>query len=281
MRSMNMQVMQHPLLEVTRIDQAPAAYLRACGTPFALFGSETQDSGNISYGIELSGRRYFVKTTDPEADVLLDHSSRVELLRNAAKLAKRCVHPSLPELLHVIESPTGPMLVYEWAEGELLRARAGAVATAHERFRGLPVEEILAALTSLYDLHARLAAAGYVAVDFYDGCLIYDFASRKVHVVDLDHYEPGAFRNAMGRMFGSSRFMAPEEFEFGEKIDQRTTLFNMGRAAAVFLGDGTLERSAFRGSDAQHAVVVRACRPRPDERFPSMAEFLDAWQAAG
>ena len=37
--------------------------------------------------------------------------------------------------------------------------------------------------------------------------------SQSFHVVDLDHYQLGAFSNEMGRMFGSSRFMAPEEFE--------------------------------------------------------------------
>ena len=54
----------------------------------------------------------------------------------------------------------------------------------------------------------------------------------------------------MGRMFGSSRFMAHEEFERGARIDERTTVFTMGRTAAVLLSDGTLERRPFRGSDA-------------------------------
>ena len=43
-------------------------------------------------------------------------------------------------------------------------------------------------------------------------------------------------------MFGSSRFMAPEEFERGALIDERTNVFTMGRTAAVLLADGTLHR---------------------------------------
>jgi serine/threonine-protein kinase len=81
----------------------------------------------------------------------------------------------------------------------------------------------------------------------------------------------------MGRMFGSDRFMAPEEFEKGARIDERTTVFTLGRCAAEFLGGGTLERPAFRGTDAQHAAMVGACAPAPDRRFQSVAELAQAW----
>ena len=42
-----------------------------------------------------------------------------------------------------------------------------------------------------YDLHDQLATRGWIAVDFYDGCLIYDFDHREIHVVDLDAEEGG------------------------------------------------------------------------------------------
>lgn len=270
--------MQHPLLETQQVDTAPSDYLGASGRVFTTFGPETQDSGNLSYGIEVEGARFFVKTTDPDADVLLDHSTRVLLLRNAVKIARRCPHPVLPELLNVIESPDGPMLVYRWVEGELLRARQNPA--AHERFRALDVAVIIEKLDEVIALHTEIVAAGYVAVDFYDGCLIYDFRTGRIHVVDLDHYELGAFRNAMGRMFGSSRFMAPEEFEYGALIDERTTLFNMGRMIAIFLADGSLQPARFSGGRRLHEVVVRACEPRPENRFSTMAEFYSAWGEA-
>ena len=81
----------------------------------------------------------------------------------------------------------------------------------------------------------------------------------------------------MGRMFGSTRFMAPEEFELGARIDERTTLFSLGRAAALFLSDGTLDRAPFRASDALYQVVAQACAPAPDQRFASVADFFSAW----
>jgi serine/threonine-protein kinase len=74
--------------------------------------------------------------------------------------------------------------------------------------------------------------------------------------------------------------MAPEDFERGAPIDERTTVFTMGRTAAVLLSDGTLERLPFRGSDALYEVIRRACRTDRNERFESMAEFSAAWRAA-
>jgi hypothetical protein len=51
----------------------------------------------------------------------------------------------------------------------------------------------------------------------------------------------------------------------------------MGRTAAIYLSNGTLDRAPFRGSDALYDVVRRACRETPQERFASMDAFYAAW----
>jgi serine/threonine-protein kinase len=277
--------MPHALIDREVIDQPPNQYLRSAGTVFAEFGELTQDSGNVSYGIEVAGNRYFVKTAgDPEdSRHVLDHPARVALLRNAVRLYESCRHPLLPRLYRVIESPAGPLLVYQWLDGELLgvpRARRDDPKSAFQRFRGLPASTISECLDAVFDLHDDLARLGWIAVDFYDGCLIYDFASGRLGVVDLDMYRDGPFRNAMGRMFGSARFMAPEEFQLGAWVDQRTNVFVLGRTALVFLSDGTLHPGAFRGSLAQLEVVATACDPEPSRRFGSVEMFCRAWDAA-
>jgi serine/threonine protein kinase, bacterial len=274
----------HPRLTSDAIDEHPGDYLRRVGRVFAEFGAPTQDSGNLSYGVQIGGERYFVKTAgnpdDPEP--FLSHAQRVALLRNAVRVSRSCRHPALPQLHAVIESPAGPLLVYAWVEGELLgvpRAFRDDPQSPFQRFRRLPPDTIEACLDTVYELHRDLARSGWVAVDFYDGCLIYDFRSGRLHVVDLDMYRQGPFRNEMGRMFGSSRFMAPEEFQRGSLIDEQTTVFALGRAAAIFLADGTLNPAVFRGSTALIPVIDRACQPDRSLRFPSMAEFYAAWRS--
>ena len=259
--------------EVGRTDDSPfAELLSGGGRIFAVFDERTQDSGNVSYGVDARGRRFFVKTAGrPNDDApRCDHAERVALLRNAVRLAKSADHPALPRLRRIVEYSAGPALVYDWVEGDLVRGSL-------DRIRGLPARDAAAMLTDLYDLHAHLAERGWIAVDFYDGAMIYDFDRHRLHIVDLDHYHPGPFTNRMGRMFGSTRFMAPEEFELGARIDERTTVFTMGRAASVLLSDNSLDREPFRGTDAQYAVMKDSCREYPGDRFQTVAELRNAW----
>ena len=267
-------------LQVQSITQTPRGFLSDIGEIFAMFDERTQDSGNVSYGVRVDGQRFFVKTAGLlETSAVLSHLERVALLRNAVNVRRSCGHHLLPGLHGVIESPAGPMLVYEWVDGELLNASAAErerPSSTFSRFRKLPLEEILVALDELYELHVELASAGWIAVDFYDGCLMYDFAHSRLRVIDLDTYARGRFQNTMGRMFGSERFMAPEEFERGAMIDERTTVFTLARTAKVLLDEEALTGL----SNPLTAVVGRALKPNPGRRFGSVAEFLGAWRLA-
>jgi serine/threonine protein kinase len=272
------------LLDVAKTPLSPREYLRSLGTVFTEFGAATQDSGNVSFGVEAAGVRYFVKTAGaPGAAAHLGHDARVALLHNAAELAESCTHPALPAFHGVIESAHGPMLVYAWAPGELLHVpadRRDDPGCAYQRFRALPPSELTAALAAFYDLNVALERAGWVAGDLYDGSLIYDFEGGVLHAIDLDSYHRGPLVNEVGRMFGSTRFMAPEEFERGASIDWRTTVFNLGRFAAVFLSDGTLDATPFRGTPAQLETMRRACAPLAEDRYASVSAFAAAWEAA-
>jgi serine/threonine-protein kinase len=74
--------------------------------------------------------------------------------------------------------------------------------------------------------------------------------------------------------------MAPEEFRLGAVIDERTTVFTLGRLAWHF-GTRLTERAEdFCGPAALASVVQRACRPVPADRHPGVAAFAEAWVAA-
>jgi len=274
--------MVHPLLDVKSINTSPGSYLHSVGSVFAVFDEHTQDSGNVSYGVNLGGKRYFIKTAGSHDDKgpYRQHWQRVTYLLNAVSLAASCDHPALPRLHRVIQSPDGPMLVYTWAPGELIRTtrveREDPKST-YQRFVHLPAAKIINVLDAIYGLHNHLVRLGWIAMDFYDGCLIYDFDSEQLHIVDLDMYHKGPFINTMGRMFGSSRFMAPEEFILNAHVDVRTTVYTIGRTAAVLLSDGTLSRAPFRGTDKMLEVLARACAEAPEDRYESMTDFYDAW----
>ena len=46
----------HALLAGASPTVEPEALLRSVGDVFAMFGRETQDSGNVSYGVDVGGR---------------------------------------------------------------------------------------------------------------------------------------------------------------------------------------------------------------------------------
>ena len=271
------------LLSTQQTHLTPAEFVSAAGHTFSVFDERTQDSGNVSYGVAAGGARYFVKTAGLQSAnaPALSHAERVALLRNAVRLAQSLAHPALPQLRNLVESEQGPILVYDWVDGELLNApaeRRSDPASAYLRFRQLPADDILKVLDAIIDLHCHLAARGWIAVDFYDGSLIYDFAAGTVHVVDLDCYHSGPFVNQMGRLFGSTRFMAPEEFERGAGIDERTNVFTLGRTIRELLSLG-------RGHDFLHgsaellALTARACAHEPADRFDTVHALSDAWRS--
>jgi serine/threonine-protein kinase len=262
------------LLECAAVAVSADELVRAAGAVFAVF---ERGSGNAAYGVERDGQRYFVKTA---GRVDAGHASRVALLRNAVELARSVAHPCLPTLHAVVAAVDGPVLVYEWLEGEVVGVPAEQrpdPVSAFQRFRALPAPALERCLDAVFDLHRVLAAAGWIASDFYDGSLLYDFATDAMRVIDLDHYHRGPFTNLIGRMVGSSRFMAPEEHERGATIDERTTVFTLGRTALVLLSD----EQAVRGSPARLDVARRATGDDPADRYPSVAAFAAAWRAAG
>jgi serine/threonine-protein kinase len=267
----------HPLLDARELGEPVDAYLGRIGRVFRVF--DRQDSGCVSYGVEVAGERWFVKSpTTAESAAPL---GRAIALHAAVR------HPAIIPLRNAIAAADGPVLVYPWVDGEVLyhatkppRMSRADPMSAIARFRCEPIAAIERVLEDVLDAHLAVARAGFVAVDLYDGCVIYDFAARCAALCDLDEYRPGPFLVEGDRLPGSTRYMAPEEHRRGARIDERTTVFNLGRAIRLLLDAGDDER-AWRGTPAQLAVVARATRSDPTDRYPTVGALAAAWRAAG
>lgn len=252
--------------------------MRSVGEVFTTI--ERHDSGNTSYGVKVGSERWFVKYAQ--------HAHGIRHLENALRFHAGVRHPAIVPVRGILRAGPGVATVSPWVEGEPLKdplALGGLPyadpRSALSRFRALAVAEILAALDALFDAHVAIAGAGFVAEDFYDGCVMYDFASRRTHLYDLDHYQPGPRVLDRDRQFGSERFMAPEEFQRGAVIDERTTVFNLARAAFVFLSEsprGGTSPESWRASRGLYEVAMRATSRDPDRRYQSVAEFVAAWR---
>lgn len=254
----------HPLLAV---DEVPAVepYLRTVGEVFRSF--REQDSGCVSYGVQLPVRgRWFVKEAV---------TGRARRSLDRAWAFHRVVrHPAIvPQLHRIAVADGGAAVVMPWCPGESLHGPARA------RFRALPLARVLRAIDRVLDAHLAVEAAGMVAVDLYDGAFLYDFDGDELHLIDLDEYRPGPFVLREDRLPGSRRFVAPEEWRRGSRIDIRTTVYVLARTARLLLDAGD-EEHAWRGTAAQLAVLGRATRADPAERPAGVREFTHAWRSA-
>ena len=171
--------------------------------------------------------------------------------------------------------PGETLYQYSFARGENARLDP---ASPYARFRALPTIRILDALDTIYDVHATLAEYGFIAVDFYDGCILYDFDTDWTYLIDLDEYRSGAFVLEADRLPGSKRFMAPEEWQRGAQIDQITNVYTLGRTAFELLGFCRMEN--WKGMEAMRAVAERAASPERSARHRSVIEFVKDWRSA-
>ncbi|WP_419886545.1 serine/threonine protein kinase [Paenibacillus sp. B-A-8] len=266
------------------------AWLTKLGVVFKVF--DQQDSGNLSFGVEKEGQKFFVKFAGAKPLTFdgnpLDAVSR---LIEAIPLYNELESKSLINLVSHFEVGTGYAAVFEWFAGECLHSHwlfAGEAKLSHPespfyRYKQLSVEQRLASLDVIFSFHELVELQGYVAVDFYDGSILYDFENDETRICDIDFYRLKPTVNDLGENFwGSSRFKSPEEFILGAPIDEVTNVFNMGATAFVLLG-GASDRSfaKWEASKAQYDVALRAVSLEREERFQSVAAFKLAWDEAG
>ncbi len=201
------------------------AWLREYGRVFAVF--DQQDSGNLCFGVESEAGRRFVKFAgartleypgEPAAAVArlaaampayeaLRHPTLVPLLAHGPVAGGRhCCSGRHQDLAQTTAPLDGYAAVFEWFPGECLHSHwrfAGANKFGHPdspnyRFVRLSLEKRLAAYGAILAFHRHVEACGYLAIDFYDGSILYDFAGDRTRVCDIDFYTPGPYVNAMG-----------------------------------------------------------------------------------
>lgn len=252
------------------------AFLEAYGEPFAVF--DRQDSGNLCFGVQGDGGRLFTKLAGAATErANVPPEAAIERMRAACVVYGDLRHPALLGLRAHHAVPGGYVQVFEWFDGVCMGRMYGQQA----RFDALPVAEKLAMYGVMLDFHVHVAARGYVAVDFYDGCVMYDFDRSITRLCDVEFYHKGPLVNGMGRMWGSGRFMSPEEFTLGAVVDEVTNVFGMGRMAFYLFGRGGEDSpGAWMAAPALHGVAARATQAERDARYQTIAAYRAAWNAA-
>lgn len=279
-------------------------FVQEYGKVFKVY--DDQDSGNICFGVcgerksgpallpENKGERYFVKFAGaPTERYEGTPGEAVERLKDTLPIYRDLRHPSLIELVDAREAAGGFAMVFKWAEGDCMGRMYPA---QHQRFMNMPLEDRLQVFRDVAVFLEYVNSRGYVAIDFYDGSVLYDPDGQgepaapdrnaestrrgRTTICDIDFFSKKPYFNTMGRMWGSSSFMSPEEFTLGAEIDEITNVYTAGAFAFALFGGYRREAGTWTLGQASFEVARRAVSEDRGSRQQSLRQLLQEWEAA-
>jgi len=209
------------------------SFLSKYGKVFKAF--DQQGSGNISFGVEKDNKRYFVKFAGapirnyfahPEGGAI-NTENAIDRLKYAVKLYRELEHTSLIKLLYAEEIGGGFASIYEYTEAIGIEPLNSP---DYIWFMEMPVQKKMKAFEEIVEFHIYVAAKGYVALDFYDGSILYDYEKEKVIICDIDTYQKSPYIGPLGLM-GSLRYVSPEECAKDTVMDEITDAYTMDTTA--------------------------------------------------
>lgn len=252
------------------------SFLNKYGKVFKVY--DDQDSGNICFGIDGHDGKLFVKFAGAQtAEYDGDVSEAVHRLKATVPVYQSIQHKSLIRYRASEEVNHGFAMIFDWADGECM---GRMYEESHKRIMNLPIEEKLHIYVEVIDFLNDIAKMGYVAIDFYDGSILYDPLTKKVTICDIDFFRKSPAVNDMGRMWGSSRFMSPEEYELGEQLDEITNVFTTGKVGFAVFTDSDFRLECWPLSEAAFHVLEKATNPERSNRYTSIAELKKEWLRA-
>lgn len=254
------------------------SFLNEYGKVFQIF--DEQSSGCICFGVSNGKNKYFIKFAGVRTinNFDLPVSDAIARLKAAVPKYMDLAHPLL---IHFIESKragNGYMLVFDWEDGESCFGDKNP--SLHEKFHALPAHKKVEVYEEVLRFHEHAAKCGYVAIDFNDYSILYDFDNGKTTICDIDFYARQSYINGMGRALGDPAVMSPEEYRIGGLLDEVTNVYTMGATAFVLFSNNDRSPEAWPLSPELYAVIQRATSDDRNERQQTIAQLIGEWRAA-
>lgn len=270
------------------------SWIKDYGNVFSVI--DETGSGCISFGVEKNNKKYFFKIAGAktvESEVSLEES--IKLLKDAVQKYKDIKNNNLIKYVDSFMKKDCFVVIYEFAEGECLfdhwnfekYKNENIIDTPSYRFKKLPLEKRLDVIEKLFIFFENVIDSNYVAVDFYDSSIIYDFENDNVTFCDIDLFRKMPTKNDIGKdYFGTKRLKAPEENELGAIIDEKTNEFTLGAIIFDMLSEvknnddryklGMFIQNSiddFELSNDVYNVLLKATSYDRNERYNTIKEF--------
>lgn len=278
-------------------------FLKEYGRVFCVF--DQNDSGNISFGVEqMDGRKYFIKVAGVATmNGAVSKAESLTALKRVPDVYQELKHPQVIHYLHSGSYQQLFYLVFEWRAGDCLFDHWNfdyyethpKVVPPSQKIKRLALSKKQQLANQIIEFMTFVESKGYVAVDFYDGSLLYDFEKEQLTICDIDLFQKKPFMNTMGVDYcGSKRFKSPEEYQMDTEIKATTNVFTLGAMLYHLFGDYSgetihkmnqesrfipLEQRETNLSKGQYDILLKAVANKPVNRYQTIADFQVAWQA--
>ena len=185
------------------------SFLSKYGKVFKVF--DNQDSGNICFGVTNGINKYFIKYAGaPTARACVSAGEAVENLKRTEPVYHDLAHPNLIRLIASEEIGGGFAMIFEWSDAECMHPM---YPRSRQKFLKMTLETRYQVYEEILEFHIHAAKKGYVAIDFYDGSIMYDFGRHKPY-------------------FAMWIFIQNPLYESNGKIMGKLTLYVPGRISA-------------------------------------------------
>jgi serine/threonine-protein kinase len=247
---------------------------------------DEQGSGNIAFGVADGDKKYFVKFAGaPKENYIanresgaVDADNAIKMLKAAIPVYKELEHPNLIKFLSAEEIGGGYAAVFEWEDATGIEPKDSP---DYMRFMQMPPEHKMRAFEDIMKFHAHVAAKGYVALDFYDGSILYDYEKNKIIICDIDLYQKSPFINVGNfGIVGSARYVSPEECIPDAVIDEITNVYTMGATAFALFAYGDRSPETWTLDAALYNVVKKAVSGERADRQQSIEQLIREWKSA-
>jgi len=254
------------------------SFLQGYGKVFKVF--DNQDSGCICFGVSDGKNKYFIKFAGVKT---MRHHQRshipdaIDRLKAAVPKYIEMAHPLLIRFIEAKAIGGGYMSVFDWFDGESFSVEIPGL---HDKYLALPTDKKISIYERILQFHEYAAGCGYVAVDFNDYSVLYNFDTDELRICDIDFYAKQPYINGLGPSLGDQMLMAPEEFRIAGVLDEITNVYRMGATAFMLFSNYDRLPEAWTLSSELYAVIKKAVSDVKANRQRSIKQLIDEWRAA-
>jgi hypothetical protein len=252
-------------------------FINKYGKVFKVF--DRQSSGNLCFGVEKAGKRYFLKFAGAETinkHEAVDIEDTVSILKHTVEKYKDLKHPLLTNMIDADEVGGGFITVFDWFDG----VSCGYPQPENcAKFKLLPVKEKQRVYKGILEFHAHVAERGYVAIDFNDQSTLYNFADGNFKICDIDFYAKQCYMNGTGEALGDPAIMSPEENRVAGLVDEISNVYTLGATAFVFFAEEQRSADKWTLNSDLYEVAKKAVNLKRNKRQQTIKKFIDEWKS--